>query len=455
MVRLMNTMKKWCMTGCFVFLCLIMGSIFLRFFTVQIFVKRMHMDNPVIQAILFDDLELKSLAMEDIKIDWAGLYPFPASSVREGSPRDIDKIAKFDAIIHGVKNIVDDKISRWTSDHLMGYGKIIETYNLYKKILQWNIMARKEYNSVVEIEDGQLTEFQDREDMSERIKNTMELDRFCKDNGSAFLFVLAPGKIDRHEEKYRTLDFSNANADAFVSGLKANGVDYVDIRENMDAEGLTAKDVFFRTDHHWMPEAGLWATGIVARYLNEKGLLQSDVSLLEPQMWDKEVYKNFFLGSRGKKITLVRTAPDDITIYHPKWPTHLHMEIPNRAIVRDGDFEITYNKKLLEELDYYHMEPYGAYSWSNMPYKYIRNDDAGNDETVLFLKNSFGNVVYPFLSLQFKHAYELDIRAFTGSVHEFIRQKKPNVVIVLYSVNFLDRAMKIEYRSHTSPWDFR
>ncbi len=314
-------------------------------------------------------------------------------------------------------------------------------------------MPKKEYNNVVEIEGGQLAAYGDKADVSEIITNTTTLAHFCKDNGAAFLYASAPSKIDRHEEKYKGLDFTNANADAFLAGLKENGVDYIDIRDNIDAERLPINELFFRTDHHWLPETGLWATGIIARHLNEKGLVKSDVHLLAPDMWEKEVYKNFFLGSRGKKVTLERTTPEDITIYHPKWITHLHMEIPSKSIVCDGGFDIIYDKRPLEHVDYYHANPYAAYSWADMPYMYIRNDDAVNEKTVLLIKNSFGNVVYPFLSLQFKHTYELDLRDFNGSVQEFIRQKKPDVVIVLYHIENL--TSKINYEGHNSLWDFR
>lgn len=457
----MSTTRKWCMAACFGVLCLFMASVSVRSFTVTVVQERLHINNAITQALVFDNFKLMARGKPQDnsvkyipKIKWNELYPF-----KKEIPKAPPALKKENIIIK-IKNKVKNKaatvkkdFSDWTTDYLVGYLSFGKAYNAYKHLIHWNIAPRKGYNSVVEIEGGQLVGFQDRRDVSEGIKNTTDLARFCKENGAAFLYVSAPDKISRHDEKYKALDFTNANADAFLSGLKANGVDYIDIRDNIDAEGLTTNELFFRTDHHWLPETGLWATGIIARHLNEKGLVKSDVHLLAPDMWEKEIYKNFFLGSRGKKITLQRTTPDDITIYHPKWPTHLHIEIPSKAIICDGDFDITYDKKPLEKVDYYYSNPYGAYSWADMPYTYIRNEDAVNDKSVLLIKNSFGNAVYPFLSLQFKNAYELDLRHFNGSVREFIRQKKPDVVIVLYHIEYLPG--KINYEGHNSPWDFR
>ncbi len=447
----MSATKKWCMAACFVLLCLITASIFVRLFTVQILMKRMHMDNSITRTVVFDNRELQLVDVnKEIPIKWNELYPFKEEGEKVSNLKKESASAAIRTKIESKADVVREKISKWTTNYLLEYERYVEVYNVYKNWLHWNIMPR---NSVVEIEGGQLAEYQDREDMSERIKNTTSLARFCKENGAAFLYVSAPGKIMRQAEEYKTLDFSNANADAFLSGLKDNGVAYIDMRDYIEAEGLTTKDIFFRTDHHWLPESGLWATGIIAQYLNENGIIKSDVSLLEPDGWDKEEYKNSFLGSRGRKVTLARTKPDDITIYHPKFPTHLHLEIPDKEINRDGDFDIIYDKARWEKVDYYHESPYEAYSWSNRPYKYIRNEDAVNDKTVLLLRNSFASVVLPFLALQFKHTYELDLRVFTGSVQEVIRQKKPDVVIVLHHLENLTG--KIDYDRHNSLWDFR
>ncbi len=442
------------MAACFGLLCLLTVSVIIRSFTTNVLVKWLHVDNDVTQAILFDNAELKRVGRyEDIPIKWNELYPFKEEDLVSKDPEKGNIVAGITDKIQRKADVVKGKISHWTTGYLVGYVALAEPYNAYKKMLHWNIMGRKEYNGVFEMEDGQLATFQDRVDVSEKVKNVTTLARFCKENGAVFLYVSAPSKISRHDERYKTLDFCNANADAFLSGLKENGVDYIDIRDNMEEEGFTAKDLFYRTDHHWTQGAGLWAAGIISRYLNEKGIIKSDMSLLKPDMWDEEVYKNFYLGSRGKKITLQRTTAEDFIIYHPKWPTHLHMEIPSKAIVWDGDFDITYNRKPLEAANYYDENPYTAYSWENRPYKYIRNGDAVNDKSVLMIKNSFANVVYPFLALQFKYAHEIDLRVFNGSLQEVIKQKKPDVVIVLYHMEEL--AGNVDYEGHLNLWDFR
>lgn len=205
--------------------------------------------------------------------------------------------------------------------------------------------------------------------------------------------------------------------------------------------------------YHWLPEAGLWAAGIIARHLNEQNIIKSDLSLLKDDKWRKEIFKNYFLGSRGKKVTLNRTKPDDISIYHPLFSTNIYVDIPAENIKQQGDFDILYDKGYLGEVDYYHKNSYAAYSHADQPYMYIRNDNIMDNKKVLLIKNSFGNVVLPFLVTQFKHTYELDLRHFNGSAHNFIGHIKPDVVIVLYHQENL--TSEIDYSSHNSIWDFR
>lgn len=205
--------------------------------------------------------------------------------------------------------------------------------------------------------------------------------------------------------------------------------------------------------YHWLPEAGLWATGIIARHLNEQNIIKSDLSLLKDDKWRKEIFKNYFLGSRGKKVTLNRTKPDDISIYHPLFATNIYVDIPGENIKQQGDFDILYDKDCLGEVDYYHKNPYEAYSHGNQPYMYVRNDNIIGNKKVLLIRNSFGSVVLPFLAMQFKYTYSLDLRKFNGSVRNFIRYIRPDVVIVLYHQEYLSEM--VDYRIHDNLWDFR
>lgn len=471
--EIMSNMRKWCMLGCFGLICVVLVSIFVRFTTVQIAVKRLHLNNGIIQAVLYDNDDLLSLAKANgadsnknggKKIDWVKQYPFKEEKITDNARQMageedfglLDKIIKLNTKVNTKKDAVEKKISNWTNRNLLGYQKMVELSNQYKGKIGWDIMVRKEYNGVVEIEDGQLAAYCDKEDMSEKINNVVELADFCKVNGAEFVYVSAPSKIDRHDKKYAALDFSNANADSFLTGLKENGVRYVDIRDNIDAEGFTTRKLFFKTDHHWLAETGFWAAGITAKYLEANDIVSCDPTLLDSNRWKTEVHHKVHLGSRGKKLTLARAVPDDITLYYPNFYTHYHLEIPNLELEKDGDFSVIYDMSRLDiknDEDYYKWDAYWLYLYGDRPYIKLENTASQNNKKLLIVKNSFAEVFSPFISQEFRYTDVLDLRHFDGSLKSFIEQTKPDVVILLYHIESLNG--NIDYSKHNSLWDFR
>ncbi len=78
---------------------------------------------------------------------------------------------------------------------------------------------------------------------------------------------------------------------------------------------------------------------------------------------------------------------------------------------------------------------------------------ANNRTKLLIIKDSFADVVVPFLYSQFAHTDVVDLRYFSGSIRAFIKKNKPNIVIVLYHIGRLKD--KINLYTHTDPFDFR
>ena len=52
---------------------------------------------------------------------------------------------------------------------------------------------------------------------------------------------------------------------------------------------------------------------------------------------------------------------------------------------------------------------------------------------ILFLTESFSDVVMPFLACNYSEVEELDLRCFTGSLEKYIEESKPDAVVILYS----------------------
>ena len=54
---------------------------------------------------------------------------------------------------------------------------------------------------------------------------------------------------------------------------------------------------------------------------------------------------------------------------------------------------------------------------------------------LLILKNSFANVVSPFLALETENVSIIDLRYFNGSLKAYIKEYDPDLVMILYHGN--------------------
>ena len=230
----------------------------------------------------------------------------------------------------------------------------------------------------------------------------------------------------------------------------------MDLRQDLHRWALddhvSYHDYFFRTDHHWKPETALRAAKVVGDKLREYDIPVDD-SHYDLQAFDVEVLPDYFLGSQGKRATLSRTTPDDFSILHPKFPTEITLDIPEKNLHDSGDFELVYDKKQVEKCDYYNLSPYAMYGYGDMPVMDIENLlMPPTDKKVLIIRDSFCDTMAPMLSLGIRNLMTIDVRHFTGSVKNYIAVHKPDVVIVVYTGSLHE---PIDWSSHKDKFDFR
>jgi hypothetical protein len=267
--------------------------------------------------------------------------------------------------------------------------------------------------------------------------------------------VQAPYKISEYDDTAvsGTMDFSNQNANELLAMLDASGIDYYDIRETIHENHIYNHDLFYRTDHHWLTTTGLWASQNILSFCNETYGWNADLSLLDADKFEYVTYKDWFLGSQGKKVTLSRCQPDDFTLLYPKYETSFHYIVPAEGIDTTGDYSVVYNMAEVEECDYYNKNPYGACNYGDQPLIQIENQQASDDHKILIIHDSFCDCVISCLALAEKNVDSLDLRHFTGSVKTYIEESMPDIVLVMYNAG--SAAGEIDYSTHEDEFDFR
>jgi hypothetical protein len=235
--------------------------------------------------------------------------------------------------------------------------------------------------------------------------------------------------------------------------LDASGIDYYDIRETIHENNLNNHELFYKTDNHWLTTTGLWAAQNILSVINERYGWNTDTSLLDSNQFDYTVYKDWFLGSRGKKVTLARCQPDDFTLLYPKYETSFHYSVPNKEIDTVGDYSVVYDMSAIEVCDYYNIDPYLGCNYSNCPLIQIENMLTEDEHKILMIGDSFDNCVISCVALGVKNVDSIDLRYFSGSLKTYIKESNPDLVIVMYNPSQIGET--IDYSIHSNTFDFR
>jgi hypothetical protein len=311
---------------------------------------------------------------------------------------------------------------------------MVEAANRYDAALGWQIAGVESYNPVIMAEDNYFITCVARQDREPRAAEIAALRDFCAERSMAHLYVTTPNDTCRYDEGISgVMDFFNQNADRLQKALREAGVQTLDLRDALHAAGMDHHKSFYQTDHHWLPETGRWAAGQIAQKLNADYGFSIDLSLFAPDRWRAEVYKDWFLGSQGKKVTLARATPEDFRLYYPKFSTLFHIEIPSLDLDKRGSFSVFYRQNALRTLDYDTQNPYSSYFYGDRALTRVHNLLSNDGKRVLVLGHSFDNCVLPFLAVGVEYLDSIDLREFTGDLETFMEQNRYDVVIELYT----------------------
>lgn len=417
----------------------------------------------------------EKIPSDEVSIRWIEKYPYPTDNEEktqqaineegDSGPYFISQIKeRVQSISNTYKNKVDKtkrKIEKSCTDDLFRYPYIAEVAVRLEQMVGWNIYQNVE-QSTIDIADGYLIKLYKEKDPTASAERVIALEEKLETKGIEFLYVQAPYKLNLNENNtidgiYR--DYANENATKFIEQVRLAGVDVLDLRESLGVQNMDYREVFFKTDHHWKPEAGLWASNEIANYLNENYQCQIKTSVYDIEKYDVTVYENSFLGSAGRSATLGRAEKEDISLIEPTFETLLKVNIPEYKLNKEGKWIDTLinHSKLNESVGIYKENKYAAYGYGTVSLLETTNKKVEGGKRVLFIKDSFFNVVVPFFCLGVEEFAAIDVRHFTGSLQTYIDEFKPDVVVLAYNPGEMQDWADIEADKTTrkGTWDFR
>ncbi|MCC8358186.1 MAG: hypothetical protein LJU34_10265 [Oscillospiraceae bacterium] len=338
------------------------------------------------------------------------------------------------------ETIKDTEISFYGFSQLSGEFEDSLQENFYQKNdfinlngLTTRVLGINTLNERQKLANGYLADFTNATDTTDEAESIIELDSFLDDHGIEFLYILAPNKSAFYAAEFAPGYSSTAyqDIDAMISALDAAGVNNIDMDAWFEENGWSMEDVYFITDHHWMPQAGLAAARVTMELLSQQGLAEYDSTLLEDESWTVTVLEDWFLGSHGKRVGTLFVGVDDLSVYTPNFATNYsYSGLPEGSTTWRYSDSIL-NLSYMENKNYFGSDPHCIYLYGDYPLQVVTNPDACNDMRVLVVGDSFRRVWEYFLTTQFSEIYTIDLRHYTdGTFVQYVEEIQPDIVIM-------------------------
>lgn len=220
---------------------------------------------------------------------------------------------------------------------------------------------------------------------------------FLAGSGINLLYVNKPEKYTDDlwfSTEFGIETYRNRNADVFLKRIRQAGVNVIDLRENLAEENINALELFYRTDHHWTTNAGLWATQIIAEGLNKYCGYYIDTSIYDISNYYLNEWTDCWLGEQGRKVGKSYVGLDNYTEIKPKCETSYIFKKSDGS-TWEGSFDDFINESIYNvERDVYESE---SWHYSYRQISCINNNvESGK---ILLLGDSFDQVTEPFISL--------------------------------------------------------
>lgn len=432
----MKQYKNKCMFFCVLLLTVLGMASLLSYLTGKIFVEQFQIDNSFIRLIVYDKSVFEKKKNETDH-NWQKKYPIDNNECNYDEKDLIDHITIFEH----KGNQPADKLNDFIKSNMYGYFSFLEVSKKIEDWINWQELPVPGYhggNNVVKLQDGSLIFFHSKHNVSRQAMQVVNFYQWCKDQGIPFLYVQLPTKCmpSKYTNDIREkLDKANEEFDEMVKIYQENCVPYVDIRDNIIADKLLWHNLFFRTDHHWKIEAGMWSTEIILNKLNSLYHFDIKNDVIKSSNFVEKNFENAFLGSQGKKISLGKATPEDISILLPKFKTDVKYTVLSKSINMElrGDLSIYYNLNAIkEDIDYYDDDSYNVYAYNNDGMSLMHNYLSSNHLKVLMIRDSFSRTIFPFIGLSVEELHAVDKRSFNGSIKRYIDEYKPDLVLIIY-----------------------
>ena len=373
-----------------------------------------------------------------VNIDWETLYPFQENNNAELSKSNDskNKITKLANFISKLPEKAEDQINK-SKPYMIFFQELLQLSSGIDTLTGKPYAFRE---NLVLLKNGYIYGPSERKNQTENANNIIEFYEWLNSKDIPFLYVQHPIKLSKYDNELAegTVDYGNENLDELINILQKHNIKTIDLRESMYNQQINWYNFFYKTDHHWTPEAGIWAANEIAKELNSEYGYNLDLNYTNINNYTAKTYEKSLLGSQGRKLSGFYNAPEDFTMYFPNFYTNMTVIHPNLNFNKTGTFNDTMiDWEILNNKKYVINSRYAAYLHGDCPLTQIINNNNSTGLKILFIEDSFSLVMTPYFSQTVSQVDMIDVRPdvgnFNGSVKTYIEKTNPDIVILLYN----------------------
>ena len=200
-----------------------------------------------------------------------------------------------------------------------GKNNLVNINGLIRRVFHQN-----EMNGVTKLNNGWLASIDSNPDLSEvedNAKQVNDLNIRLRKRGIPLLYVVTPDTVSKYDDELPEgiTDYTNLKLDTFIGELV--DVDYLDMREIFHNAGINQYSMFYKTDHHWNVDGGMYAASCILQYAQKKLDMNVDDRICNKEYYNVETYLKWHLGSKGQRVGKYYAGIDDFSIMYPKFDT--------------------------------------------------------------------------------------------------------------------------------------
>lgn len=176
--------------------------------------------------------------------------------------------------------------------------------------------------------------------------------------------------------------------------------------------------IYYKTDHHWTTLGAYYGYTLLCQ---ELGLMPSAM-----EEYDILTLSEPFYGSLYSKAPSFRQEGDSLELFYNSEGTY-EVEYLSESRTADSMYDMDYAGR---------KDKYAVFFGGNYPLARITGN-AGNEEKVLIIKDSYANCLVPMLADHYSEIHMMDLRYYHEDVGEYLQENGIKTVIFIHNVDFI------------------